>query len=157
MVNLFSLGCLVELCLTKERNQSLSIWVESACSRKFESCPALAMKSRVSSLLHLVPHFSELLKCGKIWQSQDEVALLHPITKSLVFLNLNLHVEVWKYEHVLTNWVWCRAFPNSSTPCYSFNLAPLVCYIKNNKRFITRRKAWHYGITLLGLTALPHL
>ena len=44
----------------------------------------------------LVPHFSEVWKCGKVWQSKDIVAL-SPSHEPFVILYLVLHFsEVWK-------------------------------------------------------------
>ena len=45
---------------------------------------------------YLVPHFSEVWKCGVVWQSKDIVAL-SPSHEPFVILYLVLHFsEVWK-------------------------------------------------------------
>ena len=58
--------------------------------------PASEGKSRRPETISLVVHFSEVWKCGKVWQSYDNV-ILFPCYDPFVILYLVLHFsKVWK-------------------------------------------------------------
>ena len=62
---------------------------------------------------YLVPHFSEVWKCGVVWQSKDIVAL-SPSHEPFVILYLVLHFsEVWKCGKVRQSKDIVARFPQS--------------------------------------------
>ena len=68
------------------------------CSSPSEPCPAQTMTTRVSfNISYLVPHFSEVWKCGKVWQGQVKVALFALVILYLHVLVVPHFSEVWTY------------------------------------------------------------
>ena len=79
-----------------------------------------------SVILYLVPHFSEVWKCGKVWQSKDIVAL-SPSHEPFVILYLVLHFsEVWKCGKVWQSQDNVTLFPLLRTPCHSLLSSTLL-------------------------------
>ena len=98
---------------------------------KLEPCPALAMKSRVSSLL---TSLDTLLRGVEVWNSlSDKVSILSPSPppppshEPLVILYLVPHfAEVWKCGIVQQSEDIVALCPPSWTPCHSLLSSTLL-------------------------------
>ena len=79
---------------------------------------------------YLVPHFSEVWKCGKVRQSKDIVAL-SPSHEPFVILYLVLHFsEVWKCGKVGQRKDIVALLPQSWTLCHSLLCSTLLRGLK---------------------------
>ena len=88
------------------------------------SSPGHEIQSFLTS--YLVPHFSEVWKCGVVWQSKDIVSL-SPSHEPFVILYLVLHFsEVWKYGIVGQSKDIVALFPQSWTLCHSLLSSTLL-------------------------------
>jgi len=71
-------------------------------------------------ILYLVPHFSEVWKCGKVWQSNNNVTRF-PLSRNLCRSLPVLHFsEVWKNEIVRQSQDILALFLKSRIPWHSF-------------------------------------
>ena len=75
----------------------------------------------------LVPHFSEVWKCGKVWQSQDNVTLFPWSYETTVILYLVPHFsELWKCGKVWQSQDIVSLFPQALTSCHSLLSSTLL-------------------------------
>ena len=83
---------------------------------------------------YLVPHFSEVWKCGVVWQSKDIVALF-PRHEPFVILYLVPHLsEVWNCGKVRQSKDIVVLFPQSWTLCHSLLSSTLLRGVEVWKR-----------------------
>ena len=76
----------------------------------------------------LVPHFSEVWKCGKVWQTQDNVTLFpqaltpcHSWLSSTLLRGLEVHVTL--FPQALTHCHYFARLLHTSTPLRSVELS----------------------------------
>ena len=95
-------------------------WVTWGRTRQItESCKMCGHEIQSFFTSYLVPHFSEVWKCGVVWQSKDIVALF-PRHEPFVILYLVPHFsEVWKCGKVRQSKDIVVLFPQSWTLCHS--------------------------------------
>ena len=116
-----------------------------------------------SVILYLVLHFSEVWKCGIVWQSKDNVTLFpwsRTLCYSLLSSTLLRGVEVWKNDKALMTGGIVRQYPyfvrlfHTSTPLRSTELR----LVKNDKGFMTGRNVRQYPYLLFReYSTLPNL